>query len=62
MMAGNSRKKKTVGLYVPTEYPFKGKEVKKELDDFIQWLWDKHKILIKKYPKIDKIKKITGGW
>jgi len=61
-MVGNSKKKKTVGLYVPIDYIFKGKEVKKELDDFIQWLWDKHRILIERYPKIEKLKMITGTW
>ena len=35
---GNSTEKKTIGIYVDKNYQFKGKEVKKEVDDFFNYL------------------------
>jgi len=58
----NSKTKKTIGLYVPSEFPYKGKFVKEELDRFFQWLWDYHPDVIDSYSHAEIIKKITGGW
>ncbi|MHA1892083.1 MAG: hypothetical protein ACTSYS_13905 [Promethearchaeota archaeon] len=64
----NPKDKKTISFLVPLDYPFKGAEVKREIDEFFQYVVDnaktdnKLKAIIRRYPKIRKISKILGGW
>jgi hypothetical protein len=61
-----SKDKRQIAIYVPNDYPFKGAEVKRELDDFFQWIFDTTSIF-EKYKKAspskgEKVMAILGGW
>ena len=58
--------KKQIALYVPVEYPFKGSQIKRELDEFFQWIWDNTKTF-QKFEKANPAKakvimEILGKW
>jgi hypothetical protein len=58
----NPKNQKTIGFNVPLEYPFKGAEVKAEIDAFFQYVVDNYPEAFKTYPKLDKIREVLGKW
>ena len=59
----NPENKKTIGFNVPVGYPFKGAEVKSELDKFFEYLWSNGgKDMIKAYPGYEKIREVLTKW
>lgn len=51
---------KQIAIYVPQGYEFGGSEVKRELDELFQYVWDSNPKLLEKYPKFEKIQKILS--
>jgi hypothetical protein len=59
----NPKDKKTIGFNVPMDYPFKGADVKKEVDQFFEWLWQNGgRDMIKQYPGYEKIREVLTKW
>ncbi len=49
---------KQVSIYVPRGYKHGGSEIKRELDELFQYIWDSNPKLLEKYPKFEKVKSI----
>jgi hypothetical protein len=58
----NPKGKKTISILVPSEYNFSGKDVKKELNSFFQYIWDNNEDIVNNYTKVDIIKEMLGKW
>ena len=56
----NGVNRKTIGFTVPRDYEFRGGEVKRELNEFFQFIVDQFPQVYLEYPKKDKIIKILS--
>jgi len=59
-------KQKRLAIYVPASFSYKPSEVKQEIDDFFQWIWDTTNVT-EKYEKANpskakRVKEILGSW
>jgi hypothetical protein len=58
----NPKGKKTISILVPETYPFKGKDLKKEINNLFQHVWDNNPEALESYPEFEKVKEMLGKW